>query len=87
MLTELQYQCVQQVYSRFVATNAGRKSKKEDTFGMKDEDWNVYKEIVSIVPFEIEQCKRATSLLAFYEHTHLLGNDDHVHVHILVARI
>ena len=26
---------------------SGRKSKKDDTFGMKDEDWNVYKAIVS----------------------------------------
>ena len=25
----------------------GLKRKKEDTFGMKDEDWNVYKAIVS----------------------------------------
>ena len=48
---------------------SGRKSKKDDTFGMKDEDWNVYKAIVShqfhtvkqssftVVPYFIEHQK------------------------------
>ena len=26
----------------------GSRKKKEDTFGLNDDDWNVYKEIVSI---------------------------------------
>ena len=31
----------------FCCCLTGLKRKKEDTFGMKDEDWNVYKAIVS----------------------------------------
>ena len=39
------------VYEHVLCVAAGKKSskRKEDTFGMNDDDWNVYRAIVSVV--------------------------------------
>ena len=39
------------------------KKTKEDTFGMNDEDWNVYRDIVSVV---ICECSVTVLIIVFY---------------------
>ena len=48
-MTKRRTQASQQRMRIITELAQGRKSKKDDTFGMKDEDWDVYKEIVRVL--------------------------------------